>query len=57
MTRLVILAVAMVFLTGFAFLTIATVSQQGVTLLGAVSIFVLVLLGVGVIGALLHPPR
>jgi hypothetical protein len=57
MTRLVILAVAMVFITGFAFLTISTVSQQGVTLLGAVSIFVLVLLGVGVIGALLHPPR
>jgi len=57
MTRLVILAVAMVFITGFAYLTIVTVSQQGVTLLGAVSIFVLVLLGVGVIGALLHPPR
>jgi len=57
MTRLVILALAMVFITGFAYLTIVTVSRQGVTLLGAVSIFVLVLLGVGVIGALLHPPR
>lgn len=57
MTRLAILAVAMVFITGFAYLTISTVSQQGVTLLGAVSIFVLVLLGVGVIGALFNPPR
>ena len=57
MTRLAILAVAMVFITGFAFLTISVVSQQGVTLLGAVSIFVLVLLGVGVIGALFNPPQ
>lgn len=57
MTRLVILAVATVFIAGFAFLTISAMSQQGVTLLGAVSIFVLILLGVGVIGALLHPPR
>lgn len=57
MTRLAILAIAMVFITVFAFLTIDTVSQQGFTLLGAVSIFVLVLLAVGVVGALFNPPR
>jgi hypothetical protein len=33
------------------------VSQQGFTLLGAISIFVLVLLTVGIVGALLNPPK
>jgi hypothetical protein len=33
------------------------VSQQGFTLLSAVSIFVLVLLGVGILGALRQPPK
>lgn len=57
MTRLAVLALALVFILGFAFLTISAVSQQGFTLLSAVSIFVLVLLGVGIVGALLNPPR
>jgi hypothetical protein len=57
MTRLLVLAAALVFIVGFAFLTISAVSQQGFTLLSAVSIFVLVLLGVGIVGALLNPPR
>jgi hypothetical protein len=57
MIRLLILAVAMVFITGFAFLTISAVSQQGFTLASALSIFVLVLLAVGIIGALFNPPR
>lgn len=57
MTRLAVLALALVFIVGFAFLTISAVSQQGFTLLSAVSIFVLVLLGVGILGALLNPPR
>lgn len=57
MARLTILAIAMVFITVFAFLTIDTVSQQGFTLAGAISVFVLVLLAVGIVGALLHPPR
>jgi len=33
------------------------VSKEGVTLLGAISIFVLMLLTVGIVGALLNPPR
>lgn len=57
MTRLVVLAAALLFIAGLAFLTISAVSQQGFTLLGAISIFVLVLLGVGIVGALLNPPR
>ena len=58
MTRLLVLALALLFIAGFAFLTIsAIVSQHGITLLGVISIFVLVLLTVGIVGALLNPPR
>lgn len=57
MTRRIVLAVALLFLAGFAFLTLSAVSQQGFTLLSAVSILVLVLLGVGIVGAMLSPPR
>ncbi len=58
MTRLAILLVAMVFITGFAFLTVSTIDAQGGVSLGtAVSIFVIVLLGVGIVGALRNPPR
>ncbi|HYM46718.1 MAG TPA: hypothetical protein VES65_11245 [Solirubrobacteraceae bacterium] len=57
MTRLLVLGVALVFIAGFAFLTLSAVSQQGFTLASAVSIFVLVLLAVGIVGALFNPPR
>ncbi len=57
MTRLLVLGAALLFIAGFAFLTISAVSQQGFTLLSAVSIFVLLLLGIGIVGALLNPPR
>ena len=57
MTRLLVLALALLFIAGFAFLTLSVVSKEGVTLLGAISIFVLVLLTVGILGAVLNPPR
>jgi hypothetical protein len=57
MTRRLVLGVSLLFIVGFAFLTLSAVSQQGFTLLSAVSIFVLVLLGIGIVGALLNPPR
>jgi hypothetical protein len=57
MTRLLILGVTVVFVAGFAFLTLSAVSHQGFTLASVVSIFVLVLLTVGIVGALLGPPR
>lgn len=57
MTRLVVLGVALLFIAGLAFLTVAAIVQQGgLTILGIVSIFVLVLLAVGIVGALRHPP-
>lgn len=57
MTRLLVLGATLVFIAGFAFLTVSAVSQQGFTLAGAISIFVLVLLVIGIVGALLNPPR
>lgn len=57
MTRLVVLGVALIFIAGFAFLTLSAIIAQGFTLAGAISIFILVLLAVGIIGALLNPPR
>jgi hypothetical protein len=56
MRRLVLLAVALVFIAGFAFLTVAAAIEQGVTIATGISVFVLVLLGVGIVGALLNPP-
>jgi hypothetical protein len=55
--RRLVLGASLLFIVGFAFLTLSAVSQQGFTLLSAVSIFVLVLLGIGIVGALLNPPR
>ncbi len=56
MTRLVVLTVVVLFVVGFAALTIAAVAEQGATLATLVSLAVLVLIGVGVIGALRNPP-
>jgi hypothetical protein len=58
MTRLVVLGVALLFIAGLAFLTFsAIVDQGGITILSVLSVFVLVLLAVGIVGALRHPPR
>jgi hypothetical protein len=58
MTRLLVLLVAMLFIFGLAFLTLHTiVVQKGISIDSAVSVFVVVLMGVGIIGALFNPPR
>jgi hypothetical protein len=58
MTRVVVLVVAALFVVGFAFLTLSTISAQGGVSLGtAISVVVVVLMGVGILGALLTPPR
>ncbi len=57
MSRLVVLGVALAFIAGLAFLTVAAIIEQhGVTILGLISIFILVLLAVGIVGALRNPP-
>ncbi len=57
MTRLLIAGVALVFIVGLASLTFIEVTEQGFTVGSLLSVFVVVLLGVGVIGALLDRRR
>ncbi len=57
MIRFVVLALALVFIAGFAFLTYATIVRQGLSAGSVLSIFILVLLSVGIVGALRNPPR
>jgi len=56
MSRLLVLIVTLLFITGFAFLTIVAIAEQGLTPASLISAFILVLLGVGIVGALLNPP-
>jgi hypothetical protein len=56
-TRLLVLALALVFIAGFAALTISAIAEQGLSGASVISIFILVLLAVGILGALRNPPR
>jgi len=56
-TRILVLLSMLVFVAGFAFLTYRELADQGVTVLGLVSVFIVVLLAVGIVGALRNPPR
>jgi hypothetical protein len=56
--RLIALGCALVFISGLAFLTVASaIEQGGITILTLISIFILLLLGIGIVGALRNPPR
>jgi hypothetical protein len=57
MTRTAVLAVALAFILGFAYLTIDGIRHAGFGIEGVVSVIVLVLLVVGIVGALRNPPR
>ncbi len=57
MTRLLVLGAVLVFIAGFAFLTAAAIAKEGVTFATLLSAFILVLLAVGIVGALRNPPR
>jgi hypothetical protein len=54
--RIGVLVVALIFIAGFAFLTLAAVIDQGFTLASLLSILILILLAVGIVGALRNPP-
>jgi hypothetical protein len=57
MMRVLVLGVALAFISLFAFLTVAaTIEQGGLSVETVVSIFILLLLAVGIIGALRNPP-
>jgi hypothetical protein len=57
MTRAVVLLTALIFILGFAFLTVSAALNQGVTIASVLSAFILVLLFVGIVGAMFNPPR
>jgi hypothetical protein len=57
MTRIIVLSVVLLFVIGFAFLTLTVISSQGgLTFASLLSLLIVVLLGVGVVGALRNPP-
>jgi hypothetical protein len=57
-TRIVVLGVALLFIVGFAFLTFTVIVKQGgLTFPSLLSVFIVVLLGIGIVGALRNPPR
>lgn len=51
-TRTIVTAVVIVFIGGFAFLTVADAIEHGASVLTLVSLGVLVLFAVGILGAL-----
>jgi drug/metabolite transporter (DMT)-like permease len=57
-TRLLVLLAVLVFIGGFAFLTLSVIVKQGgITVLSLLSLLIVVLLAVGIVGALRNPPR
>jgi hypothetical protein len=57
MRRTAVLAAVLVFIAGFAFLTLAAIVEQGLTVAAVLSILILVLITIGIVGALRNPPR
>jgi hypothetical protein len=56
MTRRLVLLAMLLFIVGFAFLTFGAIVEHGFDPLIVLSILILVVLGVGVVGALRNPP-
>lgn len=57
MTRTLVLAVSLAFILGFAYLTIGSAIEQGITIGSLLAAFIILLLLVGIVGALFNPPR
>jgi hypothetical protein len=55
--RTLVLGAALVFIAGFAFLTVVAVAEQGFTLASLLSVLILLLLAIGIVGALRNPPN
>lgn len=56
MRRVAVLGLALVFIAGFAVLTLGTIVEYGLTPATLLSLLILVLLAVGIVGALRNPP-
>jgi hypothetical protein len=55
--RALVFLSALLFIAALGLLTILYVRSSGLTVVGVLGIIVFVVCGVGVVGALLHPPR
>jgi hypothetical protein len=55
--RVLVFAVAVLFIAAMAVLTVLDFANNGVTGLGIISVGVVIVIGVGIIGAILHPTR
>lgn len=54
--RALVYTAALLFVLAFGLLTVLYIRSSGLTAVGILGIIVLVVVGVGVVGALLHPP-
>jgi len=57
MRRVVVLGLALVFIAGMAFLTFSAVVERGFTLASLLSVLIVLMLAIGIVGALRNPPR
>jgi hypothetical protein len=55
--RVVVILLTVVFIAGMTLLTVLDFSNNGVTLVGVIGAGVVIVIGVGILGALLQPPR
>ena len=57
MARTLMLAVVVASIAGFLFLTIYAAAARGFTVLTVVSVLIVLVLGIGIVGALLERPH
>jgi hypothetical protein len=55
--RTLVFSIALVFTTLLAYLTVLDFVRHGVTALGVIGLVIVVLFGIGFVGALRHPPQ
>jgi hypothetical protein len=55
--RVAVLAAALLFILALFALTVHAAATGGIDILTVLSVFVLALVGVGIVGALRHPPE
>jgi hypothetical protein len=55
--RVLVFGLALLFIAGLAALTLIATTETGFSLESVVSVLILVLLSVGILGALRNPPR
>jgi hypothetical protein len=55
--RTLVFSIALVFTALLAYLTVLDFVRHGVTALGVIGLVIVVLFGIGFVGALRHPPQ